>query len=163
MIKNFLFSVTGNLLKHGSLVFLTAFYVRWPRPLERACASAWWGWGEADCLVSPGIMAALWKLSLSSHPAWGGVSEDPFCPDGHWPSVCHLQPTRTECPPSSSAWPPSGWSAQAMTSVWAGCARAVGTCLVVTSSHPGLPACSILQSVRLPITPTSLFNLELSY
>lgn len=71
MIKEkFLFSVTGNLFERSSLVFLAALYVRWPRTLERACTSAWWGWGEADCLASLGIMAAhcgSWASALTQH------------------------------------------------------------------------------------------------
>lgn len=71
MIKEkFLFSVTGNLFERSSLVFLAALYVRWPRTLERACTSACWGWGEADCLASFGIMAAhcgSWASALTQH------------------------------------------------------------------------------------------------
>lgn len=78
------------------------------------------------------------------------------------PPFVSLQLIRTECLPSSSAWLPSGWSARATTSVWAGCARAAGTCLAVTSSRHGLPVCSILPSARPSCPPclTLLLDLE---
>lgn len=100
---------------------------------------------EAEPQLSPSVGRCFWRQPLS----WRD-----------WPSVCLLQPIRTECLLSSSAWQPSGWSAQAMTSVWAGCARAVGTCLAATFSHPGLPACSILPSAEPLLPATSHLTVE---